>query len=108
MTLRESLIIAGMMVVTFGVRYPVLAFLGRMNLAPWVRRSLRFVPVAVLSAICAPIVFLQDGSWHLTVYNAALIGSVAAVVVAWRFGHLLLTICVGMLVFVAVKLLVNN
>ena len=47
--MKTFLLIFFMMVVTFGVRYPVLALVGRINLPIQVERALKFVPVAVLS-----------------------------------------------------------
>jgi len=49
--MNEFLLIFGMMLVTFGVRYPVLALVGRLDLPPNVRRGLEFVPVAPINNI---------------------------------------------------------
>jgi len=95
--MNEFLLIFGMMVVTFGVRYPVLAMVGRLTLPEVARRALRFVPPAVLSAIIAPAVFFPDGQrLILGLDNPRLIASVIAVIVSWRTKNLLLTIVVGM------------
>ncbi len=102
--MTEVLLIVGMMVVTFGVRYPVLALLGRIEIPQRLQRALRFVPVAVLSALAAPLSVIADGQWFVSFHNPAFAGSVAAVVVAVVSRHLLLTMATGMLVFVLVKL----
>ena len=102
--MKNFLLIFFMMVVTFGVRYPVLALVGRFNLPGPVTRALRFVPVAVLSALCAPMVLIPDGQWNLSFANASLIASIVAVVVAMKTQYLLLTIVVGMLVFTLLKI----
>ena len=98
--MKEWLLIVFMMLVTFGVRYPVLAFVGRVNLPHSVQRALKFVPVAVLSALSAPIVLINDGHWNIAISNAYLAASVVAIIIAWKTRHLLLTIVVGMAVFV--------
>lgn len=103
--MKEVLLIVGMTAVTFGIRYPVLALLGRTEMSPHLMRALRFVPVAVLSALSAPLVFTADGQWFVSVANPALVASLVAGVVAWKTRHLLYTIAVGMLVFVIVKVL---
>lgn len=101
--MKEFLLVFGMMIVTFGVRYPVLALFGRIEFPRPVSRALRFVPVAVLSALAAPMVFISDGQWFLSFENAALAGSFVALLVALKTGHLLKTIVFGMLTFVAVR-----
>ncbi len=98
--MKDFILIALMMLVTFGVRYPVLAFVGRMNLPQWVQRALKFVPVAVLTALCAPIVLVAEGEINLSINNAYLVASVVAILIAWKTRHLLLTILSGMAVYV--------
>ena len=104
--MKTFLLIFFMMLVTFGVRYPVLALVGRINLPQSVERALKFVPVAVLSALSAPIVLINEGAWNISLYNGYLVASVVAILVAWKTKHLLLTIVVGMAVFALMKLLV--
>lgn len=104
--MKIFLLIFFMMLVTFGVRYPVLALVGRIKLPAVVERALKFVPVAVLSALSAPIVLINDGNWNITPFNAYLVASIVAILVAWKTRHLLLTIVIGMLVFLCVRLLV--
>ncbi|MEL6149567.1 MAG: AzlD domain-containing protein, partial [Chloroflexota bacterium] len=52
--MEEFWLVLGMTAVTFGVRYPSLALVGRMQLPDSVIRALRYVPVAVLTAIIVP------------------------------------------------------
>ncbi len=96
MTRDELHLIIGMMLVTFLVRYPVLAVLGRIRLPERILRGLRFVPVAVLSAIIAPELLIRDSVSALTLANAYLIGGLVALLVAWRWSNLLVTILAGM------------
>jgi len=102
--MKEFVLIFLMMVVTFGVRYPVLALVGRLNLPESVERALRFVPVAVLSALSAPIVLTTDGQWNLSLGNAYMIASFVAILIAWKTHHLLLTIVCGMVAFTVMRL----
>ena len=97
--MNEALLIFGMMVVTFGVRYPVLALVGRIELPEPVFRALKYVPSAVLTAIIVPAVMIQDGDFALRFDNAYLIGAIVATVIAWRTRSLLWTIVIGMVVF---------
>jgi len=96
---EEIIMIAGMMLVTFGVRYPLIALAGRVRIPPAIARALNYVPVAVLTAISVPLVLKPEGSWALGFDNAYLVGSVVAVLIAWFSRNLLLTILGGMLVF---------
>ena len=96
MTREELSLIIGMMLMTFLVRYPLLAVLGRVRLPERILRGLRFVPVALLSAIIAPELLIRDRAPALTLANAYLIGGLVALLVAWRWGDLLATILAGM------------
>lgn len=97
--MNEFLLIGGMALVTFAIRYPVIAFSGRIKLSPPFLQLLRYVPPAVLTAIVFPAVLMPESSLWIAPTNARLIGAIAAVLVGiWR-KNLLLTIGVGMLVF---------
>lgn len=96
MEAEEVLLILGMTLVTFVARYPVLALVGRITLPERVFKALRYVPVAVLTAIVAPELLIRDGAPALTAANPYLLGGLAAMLVAWRWGNLLVTIAAGM------------
>ncbi|MBN1120587.1 MAG: AzlD domain-containing protein [Anaerolineae bacterium] len=97
---REVIMILGMMLVTFGVRYPVLALVGKIDLPEGVFRALRYVPPAVLTAITVPALFMPDGE-HVFIShtNAYLVAGIVAVIVSWKTKSLVLTILIGMAVF---------
>ncbi|HEX2907826.1 MAG TPA: AzlD domain-containing protein [Phototrophicaceae bacterium] len=99
----EWLLILGMAVVTFGVRYPMLAIVGRLQLPDTVVRALRYVPVAVLTAIIVPAMLMPKGEIELKPSNSYLIGGIIAGLVAWRTKNLLLTIVVGMAAFLLLR-----
>ncbi len=95
--MNEFLLLFGMFLVTFGVRYPVLAFVSRVQLPPLVEQSLKYVPPTVLMAIIAPAMLIPAGkgiTFELT--NAPLYAGIVAIIVSWRTKNLLLTIIVGM------------
>ncbi len=94
--MNEILLILGMMAVTFGVRYVPLLIVGRVTLPDEVIRALRFVPVAVLTAIVVPAMLMPQGNLELQLTNAYLVAGIVALVVSWRTKNLLLTIVVGM------------
>ena len=95
--MNEVLLIAGMMLVTFGARYPVLVLVGRMPLPQPVLRALKFVPPAVLTAIITPaVLFPRDDQLFIHYSNEYLIAALVALLVAWRSKNVLLTIVTGM------------
>lgn len=99
MTGNELLMIIGMTAVTFGVRYPVLALVGKLQLPDRLSRALRYVPVAVLTAIIVPELLIRGGTWQVNPTNAYLVAGIVAALVSWRTKNLLLTIVIGMGVF---------
>ncbi len=106
MSVREIVLIAGMVAVTFGARYVPLALAERLRLPRIVETALRFVPVAVLTAITVPAVLMPKGTLQVQVGNPYLFGSLAAILVAWLTKRLLPTIAAGMAVFLFWKLVV--
>ncbi len=98
--MNEALLLAGMFLVTFGVRYPVLAFVSKIRLPELISQGLKYVPAAVLMAIITPAVLIPDGDHlDLTWHNPALLAGLVAALVSWKSKNLLLTILTGMTVF---------
>ena len=64
-----------------------------------VTRALRFVPVAVLTAIFIPEMALQNGELMLSLENIRLMAGTIAILVAWRTKSALWTFVVGMISF---------
>ncbi|MFK7996417.1 MAG: AzlD domain-containing protein [Granulosicoccus sp.] len=102
---QEALLVLGMMAVTFGVRYPILALTGRISLPPWLARALGYVPVAVLCAIAVPIMLAPAGELSLSINNEYLVAGIAAIVFVAVTRHLLWTIVLGMALFLALRFL---
>jgi branched-subunit amino acid transport protein len=96
-----------MFLVTFAARYPLLVLVGRIKLPDSVTRALRYVPVAVLTAICATAVLIPKDTLDISLTNAALIAAIVSILIAWRTKNLLLTIGVGMAVFLAWRALLT-
>jgi branched-subunit amino acid transport protein len=62
----------------------------------WFRRGLRFVPMAVLSAIILPELTNPNGSLFISLRNPQLLAGAVAILVAWRTKNVILTIVAGM------------
>jgi len=88
---------------TFGMRYSFIYLLGRYELPETLRRALRFVPPAVLSAIVFPELFIRAGEFNLSLTNFRLLAGLAAVLVAWRTKNTLLTILAGMIALLVLE-----
>lgn len=82
---------------TFVLRWSFIALSDSLAMPVAVRRALRFVPAAVLSAIIWPAVIVADGAVDLSPGNLRLIAALLAAVVAWRTRSIFYTIAVGML-----------
>ena len=96
MSLQEAILVAGMALVTFLVRWPVLALISRITLPQRVLDGMKFIPPAVLTAIVAPAMLMPAGSLDLDIANAYLVAGIAAGAIAFRTRNLLLTIVLGM------------
>ena len=97
--MNEFMLIAGMTVVTYAIRYPIIVLLGRVAISQSFFQSLQFVPPAVLTAIIVPALFLSQGRLDVSLSNTRLLAGLLAILIAWRTKHLLLTIVVGMIGF---------
>ena len=86
MTLWPTLL--GMALVTFVLRAAFLVLPPGIELPAFFRRALRYVPAAVLTAIWAPEVLVQ---------NEQLPAGVVAIAVAWRWRMTFATIIAGLL-----------
>lgn len=101
---QEVILIIGMMLVTYGVRYSVLALSGKRDIPQSVEMALRYVPVAVLTALCAPILFKPEGNWFLSIDNAYLVAGAVAVLISGISRNILLTIVLSMTLFLFLHL----
>jgi branched-subunit amino acid transport protein len=90
----------GLGILTFLIRFSFIALLDRWQAPPLVQRALRFVPVAVLTAIIVPeLMLLPNGSFNPNLLNPRLLAGIVAVIIAWETKNVILTIVIGMIVF---------
>lgn len=107
MSMNEWWLISGMALVTFLIRYPIIALSGRMQLPERLLQALKYVPPAVLTAIVVPMVLVEDNAIWLSWENARLVGAIAALAVGFWRKNLLLTIVLGMASFLLWQWLVS-
>jgi len=100
-TSNEIIMIAGMMAVTFFIRYVLLAFSGRFTLPEALEKALNYVPPAVLTAIIVPSVLLTENKWNISWENPYLPAALAATLAGFLFPKRVLaaSISTGLLVF---------
>ena len=97
--MNEVLLIGGMAIATFCIRYIMFGASSRIVLPPALLNALRYVPPVVLTAIVVPEVLLSDGTVDISYLNARLVGAIAAAMVGGLTQNLLLTIVLGMATF---------
>ena len=87
-------------IVTFLIRLSFIVAWGKFEMPPLLRRSLRYVPPAVLSAIILPELLRPNSApIDFSLGNARWIAGLVAALIAWRTRNALLTIVVGIIVF---------
>lgn len=82
---------------TFLIRLSFIFLLEHIAVPEWFKRSLRFVPAAVLSAIILPELSAPNGALNISWRNPQLLSGVVAILVAWRTKNVFLTIAVGII-----------
>jgi branched-subunit amino acid transport protein len=94
MNLWLAMLLGGLL--TFATRLSFILLLQKVSVPDWVRRALLYVPIAVLSAIIFPEVFLHSGTFNTSLLNPRLLAAVLAIFVAWKTRNALLTVACGM------------
>lgn len=105
--MNEFWLIFGMFVITFGIRFVMFAFAGKITFPVWMQQSLKFVPPAVLTAIIVPAVVMPYGDIEVSFTNVYLLAAIISVVISLITKSLLKTIFFGMLVFLLLKFLIG-
>ncbi len=94
MTLWLTIIAIGL--ITFGLRFSFIYLLGKYEIPGWVQHLLKYVPIAVFSAIIIPALALPAGRLALAWPDARFFAGLVAILVAWRTKNVVLTISAGM------------
>jgi branched-subunit amino acid transport protein len=94
-------------VITFSIRLSFIFIFERWPIPEWFRRSLRYVPAAVLSAILVPELTTWDGKINLSWGNPQIISGLVAIIIAWRTRNILLTLGSGLACFFLLNALIH-
>lgn len=82
--------------ITFALRSSFIALVDHVTLGPRIRAALRYVPVAVFSAMAWPAVMSEAHEMPSAAGNLRLWAAAVAVLVAWRTRNVLYTVVAGM------------
>jgi branched-subunit amino acid transport protein len=81
---------------TFALRLSFIALLGQVEMPLFLRRILRLVPAAVLTAFVIPLLFYENGALQVSLGNERLLAGLVAALIAWRTRSVLFTLGGGM------------
>lgn len=95
MKVWSAIILGG--AVTFLLRFSMLWLFGKVEIPSMVRRALRYIPAAALSALVFPAFFYQNDAFSVGLDNERFWAGMLAAVVAWYSRNIVLTIGSGML-----------
>jgi len=102
--MNEALTIGGMALVTFLIRYPVLAIVGKIDMPKRIFEALRYVAPSVLAALVIPMVLLPNGQPIQRPFDAIpLVSTILAALVMWRSKNLLATVIAGIAAFLILR-----
>jgi branched-subunit amino acid transport protein len=90
------LTLAGMALVTYLPRLVPALFLRSRKLPPFVEAWLKYVPVAVLSALLIPSLLVSNGALNIQWHNWYLWAAIPAGLTAWKTRSMFATVLVGM------------
>jgi branched-subunit amino acid transport protein len=100
-----TIIAAGLL--TYATRLSSILLSGKFEMPILVERALRFVPVAVLTAIFFPELLIIQGDLMLSFRNPRLLAGLLAILVAWRTKNVMYTIVIGMLTLWLLQFIFN-
>jgi len=94
-----TLLILALALGTLVFRLAPLALLSRIALPEWLQDWLGLVPAAVLAAMLAQALFVQNARLALSWRNVYLLAAIPTFVVAWRTRSVVFTMLCGMVSF---------
>jgi branched-subunit amino acid transport protein len=101
-----TIVVAGLL--TYAIRLSFIFLTGRVTMPGWFMRGLRFVPVAVLSAIIVPETITWQGAPNLSWQNPQIWAAAVAILVGLRVKNVLIIITAGMAAFLVFQWLLGQ
>ena len=93
---------------TLGVRSSIILAIDKITMPEWFKRSLRYIPTAILSAIILPGLVAPDGKMVVSLHNTQLLAGLVAILAAWWTKNVLLTILLGAASLVILRLILGG
>ena len=97
--------IVGMALVTYTPRLLPVIFLSSKRFPRFLETWLSHVPAAVLAALVAPTLFLDQGQVNLAPSNIFLWAAIPTALIAWKTKNLFLSVVLGMVIVAAARIL---
>lgn len=104
-TVNFMIMILGMVLVTFIPRLLPLALLGNKKLPEKVVLWLSYIPAAVLAALLAPSILLNNGRLYLSLENTALIAFFPTLLVAYKTANIFYTVSGGLIFYLLASII---
>ena len=89
--------IIGMGIITYAIRLSLMGLWDGLALPAILQQALKFVPIAVLSAIILPELVQPGGTLDISWGNGRLIAGTLAIIIAWWSKSALWPIAIGMI-----------
>lgn len=102
---KYLMMLLAMLFVTYIPRVLPLLILSRMEVPDIIIRWLRFIPVAILSALLTPGLLMLDGELMFNFSNIFLLAAVPTFIVAYYKKNIFITVIIGMLAVMILRYL---
>jgi branched-subunit amino acid transport protein len=94
--------------ITFGMRFSLIFLFGKFEIPEAMRKSLHYVPPAVLSAIIFPELLFRTNQIDISLGNTRLLAGIIAILVAWYSKNTLITILAGMIALFVLQVFIGT
>lgn len=88
-----------MALVTYIPRFTPLFLLSKKDLPKLFVKWLKYIPVAVLSALLAPLILIRENHLDFSVHNSFLLAAIPCFIVAAISKNIFLTILTGIIIY---------
>ncbi|KUK34684.1 MAG: Branched-chain amino acid transport [Caldanaerobacter subterraneus] len=99
--------VIGMFLVTYIPRFMPVYGLTKIELPQAVKSFLEYVPVAVLSALLFPVIFIKDGKLFLDLSNVYLLSAIPTFIAAYFTRKLFTPVVVGIVSYVILSYIIK-
>lgn len=102
---QTTLIILGMSIVTYFPRALPIIVLSKIQTPQWFMRWLRYIPIAVLSALLVPQILISEDMVNISINNKNLIAAIPCFIIAYKTKNLFITVLTGIITMLLLNLI---